>query len=105
MQLQSELFVHKSVWSVLTNTHRSKKRFVSYIFHEVRVPLNSSLLAYQNLLGENVFDKTTPEQKDMVTGLSSSLFTMEKVLNDLLDFNKMEAGRLTWSNRPVRPSL
>lgn len=78
----------------------SKKRFVSYIFHEVRVPLNSALLAYQNLLGEKVFSSANEDQKDMVTGLSSSLFTMEKVLNDLLDFNRMEAGKLTWSNRP-----
>lgn len=65
------------------------------------MPLNSSLLAYQNLLGEKVFDSGSSEQKDLVMGLSSSLFTMEKVLNDLLDFNKMEAGKLTWSHRPV----
>lgn len=87
----------KSRW----RCYRSKKRFVSYIFHEVRVPLNSALLAYQNLLGEKVFSSANEDQKDMVTGLSSSLFTMEKVLNDLLDFNRMEAGKLTWSNRPV----
>lgn len=25
---------------------------------------------------------------------------MEKVLNDVLDFNRMEAGKLTWTNKP-----
>jgi signal transduction histidine kinase len=78
----------------------SKKRFVSYIFHEVRVPLNTALLAFQNLDGEKMFDEVPPDQREMVTGLNSSLGTMKNVLNDVLDFSRMEAGKLTWTNKP-----
>lgn len=72
----------------------SKKRFVSYIFHEVRVPLNTALLAVQNLDGEEVFKGLDGEQGEMVHGLMGSLSMMEKVLNDVLSFNRMESGKV-----------
>ena len=67
---------------------------------KVRVPLNTALLAYQNLDGEGAFVAATPEQRDMISGLSSSLASMEKVLNDVLDFSRMDAGRLTCTSQP-----
>ncbi|ORY21896.1 hypothetical protein BCR39DRAFT_488115 [Naematelia encephala] len=78
----------------------SKKRFVSYIFHEVRVPLNTALLAVQNLEGEEVFKGLDPDQAEMVHGLSKSLTMMEKVLNDVLSFNRMESGKFTQARKP-----
>lgn len=91
----------------------SKKRFVSYstfipffpfthvptrlhrlVFHEVRVPLNTALLAVQNLQGERVFENVQQDQAEMVDGLISSLSMMEKVLNDVLSFNRMESGKV-----------
>lgn len=78
----------------------SKKRFVSYIFHEVRVPLNTALLAAQNLDGEGVFEDIDPDQRDMVHGLMGSLTMMEKVLNDVLSFNRMESGNFVLARKP-----
>ncbi|KIR40777.1 two-component system sensor protein [Cryptococcus deuterogattii 99/473] len=78
----------------------SKKRFVSYIFHEVRVPLNTALLAVQNLQGENVFEHVQQDQAEMVDGLVSSLSMMEKVLNDVLSFNRMESGKFAQARKP-----
>jgi hypothetical protein len=57
-------------------------------------------LAFQNLEGERLFNEVPADQRELVAGLSSSLITMEKVLNDVLDFNRMEAGKLTWTNKP-----
>lgn len=73
---------------------QSKKRFVSYskcpfgsgeiltppplVFHEVRVPLNTALLAVQNLKGEGVFSGLDDDMDDMVHGLMGSLTMMEK---------------------------
>lgn len=57
----------------------TKKSFVSYIFHEVRVPLNTALLALQNLDGEDVFRDLDKDQAIMVNGLMGSLTMMEKV--------------------------
>lgn len=79
----------------------SKKRFVSYIFHEVRVPLNTALLAVQNLQGEHFFEKCADaQQREMADGLMGSLTMMEKVLNDVLSFNRMESGKFTQARKP-----
>ncbi|WVF71708.1 hypothetical protein IAT40_006516 [Kwoniella sp. CBS 6097] len=78
----------------------SKKRFVSYIFHEVRVPLNTALLAVQNLDGEDVFRGLGEDQAEMVHGLMGSLTMMEKVLNDVLSFNRMESGKFAQARKP-----
>ncbi|KAJ3165975.1 hypothetical protein HDU87_002491 [Geranomyces variabilis] len=72
----------------------SKKRFVSYIFHEVRVPLNAASLAVQNLEADGIFDQCIQDQRDIVDALRGSLGMMAKVLNDVLDFNRMEDGKL-----------
>ncbi|KAJ3160749.1 hypothetical protein HDU88_007855 [Geranomyces variabilis] len=66
----------------------SKKRFVLYIFHEVRVPLNAASLAVQNLEADGIFDQCIQDQRDIVDALRGSLGMMAKVLNDVLDFNR-----------------
>ena len=45
----------------------------------MRVPLNTALLAVQNLEGENVFKGLDTDQGEMVHGLMGSLTMMEKV--------------------------
>ncbi|CEQ40329.1 SPOSA6832_01943, partial [Sporobolomyces salmonicolor] len=59
-------------------TMDAKRRFSSYIFHEVRVPLNTALLAVQNLKGLNLC-RRGPDR-----GAAS--------LQDVLDFSRMERG-------------
>lgn len=58
----------------------SKRRFSSYIFHEVRVPLNTALLAVQNIEGANGFSDGS-ELGVEYTALQGSLSMMSQVLN------------------------
>lgn len=78
----------------------SKRQFFTYIFHEVRVPLNTARLALANLHAEGAFLKLEGDQRDLILGLDSSMRLMEKVLNDVLSFNKMEDGGLEFSRAP-----
>lgn len=77
----------------------AKRRFSSYIFHEVRVPLNTALLAVQNLKGLDVFDHNS-EHGVEYDALESSLQLMSQVLNDVLDFSRMERGGFSSVQRP-----
>ncbi|KAK4700553.1 hypothetical protein P7C70_g5691, partial [Phenoliferia sp. Uapishka_3] len=61
-------------------TQDAKRRFSNYIFHEVRVPLNTSLLAFQNLKAANFPDKRS-EHHIEYAALESSLSLMKTVLN------------------------
>ncbi|KDQ54456.1 hypothetical protein JAAARDRAFT_696446 [Jaapia argillacea MUCL 33604] len=80
----------------------AKRRFASYIFHEVRVPLNTAMLAYQNLRSSNAFkDEYVQDHNNVeVYALEASLTMMQQVLNDVLDLQKMDAGRFESSPRP-----
>lgn len=88
----------------------SKRRLTSYVFHEVRVPLNTALLAVQNMSAqmEHVNASTTRsgsqgtlgDQEIEFNALAGSLTMMSKVLNDVLDFNRMDSGKFESVSRP-----
>ncbi|KAJ7509919.1 hypothetical protein B0H11DRAFT_1961525 [Mycena galericulata] len=75
----------------------SKRRLTSYVFHEVRVPLNSALLAVQNINSSGIITK---DHEIEFHALSGSLNMMRNVLNDVLDFNRMDSGTFEVSSRP-----
>ncbi|EJD47260.1 hypothetical protein AURDEDRAFT_163867 [Auricularia subglabra TFB-10046 SS5] len=75
----------------------SKRRLTSYIFHEVRVPLNTALLATQNMEAGGAVPRAHEIEFHALQG---SLGMMSKVLNDVLDFNRMDAGRFESVARP-----
>ncbi|KAG8707374.1 hypothetical protein FRC08_000531, partial [Ceratobasidium sp. 394] len=75
----------------------SKRRLTSYIFHEVRVPLNTALLATQNMAAEITLSR---EHDVEFNALEGSLSMMSKVLNDVLDFNRMDSGRFESVSKP-----
>lgn len=54
----------------------------------------------QNLDGEQAFVNLNSDQEEMVAGLAGSLGMMEKVLNDVLSFNRFESGRLSLCAQP-----
>lgn len=82
----------------------SKKRLTSYVFHEVRVPLNTALLAVQNMQAERLSSSNTARSTNDSdiewAALEGSLSMMSKVLNDVLDFDRMDSGKFESANRP-----
>ncbi|KAF9653820.1 hypothetical protein BDM02DRAFT_3215706 [Thelephora ganbajun] len=74
-------------------TADSKRRLTSY----VRVPLNTALLAVQNMVACGAVAKTHEVE---FKALESSLNMMSKVLNDVLDFHRMDSGKFESSNKP-----
>ncbi|THH05365.1 hypothetical protein EW145_g4855 [Phellinidium pouzarii] len=73
----------------------SKRRLTSYVFHEVRVPLNTALLAVQNMEATGAVVEDQGIQGVEWTALSGSL-----VLNDVLDFDRLDSGRFSTVNTP-----
>jgi osomolarity two-component system sensor histidine kinase SLN1 len=67
------------------------------VFHEVRVPLNTALLAVQNMAATGTFKHA---QDIEFKALEGSLSMMSKVLNDVLDFNRMDSGRFESVSKP-----
>jgi len=69
---------------------RAKSEFVAHVSHEIRNPMNS-LLGMAELLADTPL---STEQRRYVETFRASGQTLFKLINDLLDLSKIEAGRL-----------
>ncbi|SCZ93124.1 BZ3500_MvSof-1268-A1-R1_Chr6-2g08476 [Microbotryum saponariae] len=79
----------------------ASKRFSNFLFHEVRVPLNTSTLAFQNIKESGiVMSDTDCDLSIEFEALESSLAAMAQVLNDVLDHSKLEKGGFSMLSSP-----
>ncbi|MDP8992400.1 MAG: ATP-binding protein, partial [Actinomycetota bacterium] len=69
---------------------RLKSEFVANMSHEVRTPING-VLGSAALLMDTSLDREQREYADMIRRSGESLLT---VIDDILDFSKVEAGKL-----------
>ncbi len=68
----------------------AKSRFMATMSHEIRTPLNA-VLGLLQLLDETTLDARQQDYLRKIRGASTALLN---VLNDILDYSKIEAGRL-----------
>ena len=71
-------------------SERSKGLFLAQLSHEIRTPLNG-VLGMLHLLEQSSLNA---EQRDWAQTLRSSSNTLLNVLNDSLDYSKIEAGKM-----------
>ena len=69
---------------------RAKSEFLANMSHEVRTPLNG-VLGLLDVLGR---DDLTEAQRDVLAAITASAGQLNRVLGDLLDFSRLEAGQI-----------
>jgi signal transduction histidine kinase len=79
--------------SALRQANDVKTRFLSYMSHEFRTPLNS-ILALSDLLLRRVDGDLTAEQERQIKFVRSASHELFEMVNDLLDIAKVEAGKV-----------
>ena len=70
---------------------RAKSMFLANISHEIRTPINA-VLGFCTLLQRGILQ---PRQRDHVAKINGAGISLLRLINDLLDFSKNEAGKLT----------
>jgi|GEM_PF-2048533 len=82
---------------VAEKSDRLKSEFLAAMSHEVRTPLNSIIGLTELLFLHSNLDEKQRERLDTVLKSGNTLLT---VLNDILDFSRIEAGQMDIESRP-----
>ncbi len=86
----------------LQRASKYKSEFLANMSHELRTPLNSSLILAK-LLSENARGNLEPEQIQFANTIYAAGNDLLKLINDILDISKVEAGKLELTIEAIRP--
>jgi len=79
---------------------KMKDEFISTVSHELRTPL-TSLRASLGLISSGSLDKRPEKQRQMVEMAIVNCDRLVRLVNDIVDFDKVEKGRLPLRRVPV----
>jgi len=79
---------------------RMKDEFISTVSHELRTPL-TSLRASLGLISSGTLDKRPEKQRQMLDMAIGNSDRLIRLVNDILDFEKVEKGKLALDRQPV----
>jgi signal transduction histidine kinase/ActR/RegA family two-component response regulator len=79
---------------------QAKSEFLAMMSHEIRTPLNGIIGSAELLLDGNL----TRDQRDLVMTMSTSGEMLLAIVNDVLDFARVESGQLALESIALEPA-
>lgn len=90
-QLQERNAELQRTHEALLQAQAHKDEFVAAVGHELRTPMNA-ILGFNGVLRQELADR--PEQVEVVDHIRRSTGHLLQVVNDILDFSQLQAGKL-----------
>jgi two-component system, sensor histidine kinase len=79
-------------------SNRAKSEFLANISHELRTPMNAIIGMTDLALGEEL----SPTLREFLATARSNAQVLLELLNEILDFSRLEAGKFVLQNMPFR---
>ena len=79
---------------------RAKSGFLAAMSHELRTPLNA-ISGYAQLMQEGIAGPVSEQQAEYLTRIITSQQHLLAIVNDLLNYSRIEAGEVTYESSPV----
>ena len=98
--LQRETDEARERQRIAEEASRAKSAFLAMMSHEIRTPMNAVLGLTATLLEERL----TAEQRGVVRAIHTSGDSLLRILNDILDFSRLDAGRMTFEYGAFSPA-
>lgn len=83
---------------------RLKNELISTVSHELRTPL-ATMKEFVSIISDGLAGPITVEQKEYLNIVMSNMNRLSRMINDLLDISKLEAGRMELKRRLIDPIL
>ena len=96
-KVEQALAVAEEARTEAERSAQAKIDFLARMSHEIRTPMNGVLGMAESLN----FTQLSNNQKSLLSTLTDSAENLMVLLNDILDFAKMDAGKLTLESQPV----
>lgn len=77
--------------------NNAKSEFLASMSHEIRTPINA-IIGYGYMLGGSILNS---KQERYVKCINLSAKNLLSIVNDILDFTKIEAGKMSFEHIPV----
>ena len=91
----------RSARTAAESANRAKAAFLASMSHELRTPLQAAL-GFAQLLRSGVFGPINAEQSEALARVERSQTHLARLIDDILDFARLEAGRVRVSLETVR---
>lgn len=93
-RLNKEIDDRKAAEEKLSEALKVKSGFIQTVSHELRTPL-AAVREGINIVLDGILGKVNDEQRDFLTKTKTNVERLTRLINEILDFQKLESGKMT----------